>query len=860
MKKQSIRKKIFQRFIVLCGISLIISSLIAIAGMLWIRNTAVDGNNAIGREAAQTGGNALLDQVLTTDLVESMAQNMDQSLQRDADMLRLLAEQLTFINKNQQLFQLIPFNHIRFNTGNTREMQWMLSPGMTIETTGKLEDLIEAGVMEETFLVGNMQTLFETVMSGTPNISSIYITTKSGVNIDYDDNSLLKISDDISTDAFEFRTEQSTWYYEAAKNLELTVTDTYQDMFGRGLCITLSMPYFGEDNQFIGVVGMDILISDLSENILQTSFGDIGYAVLLSVNEYGIGKVIAAPGLDETNEKDIWLFLGRHAEDVLKQIGNSDMGVTKSAQMSDGTGLYIIWAPIELTDWTFLLVLPEEDIIAPSEKIRSIIDEMTVQVVSETGGRIVMIIGALISLTMGVLLITALVASRVSVRITDPIMSLVDSVKSIGEGDLEYSCNISTGDEVEELSLSFERMTISLKEYIKNLARITAEKERIGAELDVATKIQAGMLPCIFPPFPTRGEFDIFASMQPAKEVGGDFYDFFLVDENTLAVVMADVSDKGVPAALFMVIAKTLIKNNAQANNSPKEVFEIVNNMLCENNEAGMFVTAILGYLDIPGGRFTFVNAGHNPPLLQSSGKYEWLKTKPDFILAGMEGIIYNQHEVMLKSGDTLFLYTDGLTEAVNNENELFTDPRLLLTANKYSNLELEEFTTSIKKEVDDFATGAEQADDITMLVLRYGDLKSENQKNTELTVEAKIENIGTVLDFVNERLGDCPDKVKNQIGIVIDEIYSNIAKYAYHPGSGDVTVAVDVGEDVVITFTDSGIAHDPLSMDDPDVTLSAEEREIGGLGIFMVKKIMNSTEYKRNGNKNILTVKKRIE
>ncbi|MDR2570820.1 MAG: ATP-binding protein [Oscillospiraceae bacterium] len=146
------------------------------------------------------------------------------------------------------------------------------------------------------------------------------------------------------------------------------------------------------------------------------------------------------------------------------------------------------------------------------------------------------------------------------------------------------------------------------------------------------------------------------------------------------------------------------------------------------------------------------------------------------------------------------------------------------------------------------------------MLVLRYGDLKSENQKNTELTVEAKIENIGTVLDFVNERLGDCPDKVKNQIGIVIDEIYSNIAKYAYHPGSGDVTVAVDVGEDVVITFTDSGIAHDPLSMDDPDVTLSAEEREIGGLGIFMVKKIMNSTEYKRNGNKNILTVKKRIE
>ena len=253
-----------------------------------------------------------------------------------------------------------------------------------------------------------------------------------------------------------------------------------------------------------------------------------------------------------------------------------------------------------------------------------------------------------------------------------------------------------------------------------SLTRVIAEKERLGAELDIATKIQASMLPCIFPAFPHRKEFDIYASMRPAKEVGGDFYDFFFINDNTLAVVMADVSGKGVPAALFMVIAKTLIKNNAQDGKSPGAVFEAVNNLLCENNEAGMFVTAFLGYLDIPTGRFTYVNAGHNPPLLRANERFDWLKAKPGFVLAGMEDIFYKQHEVTLAPGDALFLYTDGVTEAVNNENNLFSNPRLLETVNAYLDAPLRELCVSVKREIDRFAEGAEQADDITMLALWY--------------------------------------------------------------------------------------------------------------------------------------------
>ena len=277
-----------------------------------------------------------------------------------------------------------------------------------------------------------------------------------------------------------------------------------------------------------------------------------------------------------------------------------------------------------------------------------------------------------------------------------------------------------TGDEFQIMNESFNHMVKELRLYMKNLEETTADRERIATELNVATQIQANMLPSIFPAFPEREEFDIFACMLPAKEVGGDFYDFFMVDEDTLAVVIADVSGKGVPAALFMVIAKTLIKNNSQYGQSPKEVFETVNNMLCENNDAGMFVTAFMGYLDIPSGKLTFVNAGHNPPLYKKGGEFRWLETKRGFVLAGMEDMFYKQGEIYLEPGDKLFLYTDGVTEAVNNEQELFSDPRLLETINNYTDAPLKELVVSLKREIDNFAEGAEQADDITMLILKF--------------------------------------------------------------------------------------------------------------------------------------------
>lgn len=249
---------------------------------------------------------------------------------------------------------------------------------------------------------------------------------------------------------------------------------------------------------------------------------------------------------------------------------------------------------------------------------------------------------------------------------------------------------------------------------------IECERQALETELSVATDIQASMLPSLFPAFPTRDEFDIFASMTPAKEVGGDFYDFFLVDDDHLAMVMADVSGKGVPAALFMVISKTLIKNATQQCFSPKEVLEKVNNQLCEGNDADMFVTVWLGIYEISTGTLTTANAGHEYPAIQrKNGDFELYKDKHGLVLAGMENLRYTECQLHLSSGDTLYVYTDGVPESTNEDYVLFGTEGMLASLNHRKDGTLNQLLDGMKVDVDAFVGNAPQFDDLTMLALR---------------------------------------------------------------------------------------------------------------------------------------------
>ena len=286
----------------------------------------------------------------------------------------------------------------------------------------------------------------------------------------------------------------------------------------------------------------------------------------------------------------------------------------------------------------------------------------------------------------------------------------------------EKLLTVNTYDELQTLGESIYAMEAGIRDYIENLTRVTAEKERIGAELSVATQIQADMLPGIFPAFPDRKEFDLYATMTPAREVGGDFYDFFLIDDDHLALVMADVSGKGVPAALFMVIAKTLIKNHAQMGEySPAKVLMQVNDTLCQGNEAELFVTVWLAILQISTGKGLAANAGHEHPALRSAeGYYELIKYRHSPAVATMEGIRFREHEFELHPGDSLFVYTDGVPEATDGEDTLFGTERMMDALNRNPAARPEELLRNVKEDIDTFVGEAQQFDDITMLALEF--------------------------------------------------------------------------------------------------------------------------------------------
>ena len=267
------------------------------------------------------------------------------------------------------------------------------------------------------------------------------------------------------------------------------------------------------------------------------------------------------------------------------------------------------------------------------------------------------------------------------------------------------------------------------KNMIEKQKEITTKGARIETELNLANVIQKNMLPSIFPPFPEHKEFDIYALMTPAKEVGGDFYDMFLIDDDHLAICMADVSGKGIPASLFMMISKILIKNVSCIDKQTDIAFTRVNNMLCDGNKTGIFVTAWFGILDLTNGHLEFVNAGHNPPLLYSNktGTFEYLKTKPNMVLAGMENVNYKKNEIKIEPGDRLFLYTDGVTEATNINNKLYGEDRLRDLLNNNLDLDVEETINTVRRDIDDFVEKAEQFDDITMLEILYKKKKENN-------------------------------------------------------------------------------------------------------------------------------------
>ena len=458
-----------------------------------------------------------------------------------------------------------------------------------------------------------------------------------------------------------------------------------------------------------------------------------------------------------------------------------------------------------------------------------------------------------------VLLLLAIIFLRINHLMKKLVVKNIKTINSelseITSGNLDTRIDVRDNLEFDQLSDGINSTVDTLKGYIAR------ESERFEQELELARSIQVSALPNVFPPFPDRHDIDIFASMKPAKQVGGDFYDFFFTDDVHLVFLIADVSDKGVPAAMFMMKAKTIIKSLAQSNIDIEDVITTANNVLCEDNSADMFVTLWIGALNTETGELSYINAGHCKPLhKRSDGEFEYLSERPDFVVAGEEDVPYHCRTLTLKKGDALFLYTDGVTEAVNSEDTLYGEERLKETLSRAESKTAESICACVSGDISDYSKNAPQTDDITMLAVMY----NGSRIFEEMTIDADFSQLEDLYSFIKRQLKSCgfDNKAVAQFSIIADEICANIVRYAYPDKKGKLTASVTfdpASNEAALTFTDNGIPFNPLNAPEPDVE-NAEDREEGGLGIFLVRKFSDRLQYEYTDDKNILTIIKKRE
>ena len=568
-------------------------------------------------------------------------------------------------------------------------------------------------------LAGNMGELMLSMYKNSSVLNSCFIATADGSIIFVDDRSGAYFDD--KGDVVSFDTRNRPWYKGAVENKGLYFTGVELDASTDIPGLVCSAPVY-VDGELVAVVGADIFLYQISDFMKDSAKSG---SIICIVNENG---ELIFSSLDEGSFKT---STSDQAAD-LREHDDKELAAFVTKALSESTGLtsltlqgrdyYVCATPMDSVGWAVASAVDKEMTDAPTKALISAYEQINDDAQSDYRNSADKSKRILLIITVTLLILAFLAALTLAHSIVTPIERMTARIGELKDSDLAFEMEDTyrTGDEIEVLAESFETLSKRTREYIVQITKITAEKERIGAELELATKIQADMLPNIYPAFPDRPEFDIYATMTPAKEVGGDFYDFFLIDDNHLGIVMADVSGKGVPAALFMMMSKILVNNYAMMGESPAKVLEQVNAQICKNNEEEMFVTVWFGVLEISTGKITAANAGHEYPIVKKAdSSFELFKDKHGFVIGGMEGMRYKDYEFTLEKGGSLFLYTDGVAEATNAGNELFGTDRMLEALNTEPEAAPEKLLSNMQKAVDDFVGDAPQFDDLTMLSVK---------------------------------------------------------------------------------------------------------------------------------------------
>jgi phosphoserine phosphatase RsbU/P len=500
--------------------------------------------------------------------------------------------------------------------------------------------------------------------------------------------------------------EYFAWdWYQIPKLLDRPVwcEPYFDEGAGNIIMSTYSVPFYRKvegERKMMGVVTADISLSWLQAIVASIKIEDTGYGFLISKN----GTYVTHPNSRLVMNETIFNMAEERGDPHIREVGRSmirgESGFVPFTSMHTGKKCWMIYEPLPSNGWSLGVLFPQDELMADITRFNR-------------GFIIIGIAGFLF------LLVVIVWISR---SITNPLRTLAGASEEIATGNLDIEIpSIDSQDEVGKLAQSFENMKASLKEYIKELTEATAARERIESELEIAHDIQMGILHKVFPPFPDRSEFEIYATLVAAKEVGGDLYDFFFMDDDHLCITVGDVSGKGIPASLFMAITKTLIKMKATKGLTPEKVLDRVNEDLSMDNPSLMFVTLFLGILNIRTGEMAYSNGGHNPPyVIRSSGELERLEITHGVALGVVEEFSYKSGTVTLQEGDSIFLYTDGVTEAMNPEDELYTEERMIEELHRLKDKPIKELVDGIMESIREFAKGVDQSDDITMMRLKF--------------------------------------------------------------------------------------------------------------------------------------------
>ena len=687
----------------------------------------------LGEKSASYTESLVINQLKQTlgELAEARAQFIDREISITREDAKALAEIMTGIMSHPENYSPKTLADPRSAPIHNNEVYWVFAPDIRNNLTPEIQNEVQ--------LAANIKDILEEMLASYEGYNaSAFVAGEKGWHIG--DRLLLNENGehDYTTPInfsyeriYEYDPRKRPWYIVAKNANAPAISDIYRTVeTDSALQTGASAPFYDANGKMIGVAGFDCVNGDLYDYINEATGSEGSINFVLNTR----GEIIFSSAEDGA-------FALNFSEDLAERSGSRDLRNSSEKTLAaaaksmvdgkqdvvhitlNGEKFYLAFAPMPETHWSFGMVITEDEVLKATRGTQDYfmlqINEMQDKMQSEYSymNNLIIAVPALM------LIILFLMSTSLSSRFVKPIRELSDSVREISSGNLDKKIAVQTGDELEHLAVCFNAMTDELKTYMKNLTKETAEKERLATELDVAKEIQSGMLP---KDFPARADFELLATMTPAKEVGGDFYDFYMLDEKHLAITVADVSGKGIPAALFMVITKTVLNNFAESfyrQNGLAPVVAAANEQLCANNEAMMFVTAFVGVLDLETGEFTYVNAGHNPPVLYRAEENSctFLDVKKNFVMGPMDGIPFAEQKISLKRGDLLFLYTDGVTEALNVAEEEYLPERLINFINSTDcTADLQTLLKNIRGDLAKHVGEAEQSDDITMFALRF--------------------------------------------------------------------------------------------------------------------------------------------